>query len=129
MTTKAKTRGPAPYRGPYGTPLAQVHYREGRHLEPERIPFRRHETPTTLRLLDVSKESLENVKKIAATVKRLLAHSLKVRTFVFCFHFISGKYLDMCSSACIVVKVIIALFVQAARIYQNGFSTIDLTPL
>ncbi|XP_070173015.1 malignant fibrous histiocytoma-amplified sequence 1 homolog isoform X1 [Littorina saxatilis] len=81
MATRTKTRGTksAPYRGPYGTPLAHVHYREGRHLEPGRIPFRRHEVPVSLRLLDVSKESLENVRQVATSIKRLMAPSLKLQ--------------------------------------------------
>ena len=80
MATRTKSRSSVntPYRGPYGTPLAHVHYREGRHLDPERIPFHRHETPVSIRLLDVSKESLENVRRVAASIKRLFAPSLKV---------------------------------------------------
>ncbi|KAL8583226.1 hypothetical protein ACOMHN_013781 [Nucella lapillus] len=82
MATRAKSRGTVntPYMGPYGTPLAHVQYREGRHLDPQRIPFHRHEQPVSLRLLDLSKESLENVRKIAASIKRLLAPSLKLKT-------------------------------------------------
>ena len=80
MATRTKTRSAVntPYRGPYGTPLAHVHYRQGRHLDPERLPFHRQETPVSIRLLDVSKESLENVRKVASTIKRLLVPNLKV---------------------------------------------------
>ncbi|KAL8598916.1 hypothetical protein ACOMHN_015495 [Nucella lapillus] len=83
MAAKVKGRGSGGverYRGPYGSPMAHVHYQQGRHLNPERTPFDRHEKPVSIRLLDVSKESLDNLKQVAASIKRLLAPGLQLKT-------------------------------------------------
>nr|KAG5696736.1 hypothetical protein BaRGS_028856 [Batillaria attramentaria] len=49
-------------------------------MNPDRIPYHRHEQAVSIRLLDVSKESLENVQRIAASIKRLLAPSLRLKS-------------------------------------------------
>ena len=66
------------YDGPYGTPVAHVQYLEERHLHVERIPFRRNETPVSVRLLDLSKESMDNLRVVALTMKRVTASNLQV---------------------------------------------------
>ncbi|XP_025080166.1 malignant fibrous histiocytoma-amplified sequence 1 homolog isoform X2 [Pomacea canaliculata] len=80
--TQSRNRksGSAPYNGPYGTPLSQVAYHESRHLHPQRLPYRRHERPASVHLLDVSTETLDNMQQVAPSVRRLLVPNLKLKT-------------------------------------------------
>lgn len=82
--SRSRKSGSAPYNGPYGTPLSQVAYHESRHLHPQRLPYRRHERPASVHLLDVSTETLDNMQQVAPSVRRLLVPNLKVKEIGLC---------------------------------------------
>ena len=71
------TRGVAVNRGPI---MAHVGFEGSRHMHPERIPTPKHEKTTSLRLFDVTKDTLENIENCSGDVKRLMIPGLKLNT-------------------------------------------------
>ncbi|XP_050413648.2 malignant fibrous histiocytoma-amplified sequence 1 homolog isoform X1 [Patella vulgata] len=69
-----------PYHGPYGAhPLTHVGYLEGRHLHPRRLPTSNGQRAVSLRLLDTSKETIDNVQQLTETLRRLQLGGLKLK--------------------------------------------------
>ncbi|CAL1531996.1 unnamed protein product [Lymnaea stagnalis] len=82
MTThpKRRQRIAVPYDGPYGLgPVSHVGYQGARHLQPERLPSDGREDVVAIRIIDLSSETLANVKVISSTIKRLVAANLHLR--------------------------------------------------
>ena len=52
-------------------PLAGLGFEGARHVIPERLPSARRDRTRTMRLLDTENETLENLKALAETIKRL----------------------------------------------------------
>ncbi|GFN91561.1 leucine-rich repeat protein [Plakobranchus ocellatus] len=96
--TKRKQKVGGPYCGPYGPcPVAHVGYTEGRHMHPERFSAkstatsgsseghsstatrRRREKAVSVRIIDVSLETITNLQKLSESVKRLVAANLHLK--------------------------------------------------
>ncbi|XP_005096406.2 malignant fibrous histiocytoma-amplified sequence 1 homolog [Aplysia californica] len=82
MAAKAtRQRVGGPYVGPYGpSPVTQVAYTESRHLHPERLPNKRRDKAVSLKLIDVSRDTIVNVKSLSESLKRLIAANLQLKT-------------------------------------------------
>lgn len=62
----------------HGPIMAHVGFEGSRHMHPERIPTPKHDKTTSLRLFDVTKDTLENIEKYSGDVKRLMVPGLKL---------------------------------------------------
>ena len=69
------SRGVELNRGPV---MAHVGFEGSRHMHPERMPTPKREKTTSLRLFDVTKDTIENIEKYSGDVKRLMIPGLKI---------------------------------------------------
>lgn len=60
--------------------MAHLGYQGARHLHPQRLPTKSAEKTVSVRLLDLGNETIENVQKIAETVKRLMVPGLCLKS-------------------------------------------------
>lgn len=79
-TVKKRRRTRIVAKRPQTQPLVHQGFQGARHLHPERLPNPTPETTVSLRLFDVTKDTLENVQKLSDTLKRLLVSGLKLKT-------------------------------------------------
>ncbi|GFS14041.1 malignant fibrous histiocytoma-amplified sequence 1-like [Elysia marginata] len=98
---KRKQKVGGPYCGPYGpSPVAHVAYSAGRHMHPERfattaasttastngstdsyrVPMpRKREKAVSVRIIDVSLETITSLQKVSESIKRLIAANLRLK--------------------------------------------------
>ncbi|KAK3776900.1 hypothetical protein RRG08_024671 [Elysia crispata] len=92
---KRKQKVGGPYCGPYGpSPVAHVAYTEGRHMYPERVAGtstngatenhavasrRKREKAVSVRIIDVSLETITSLQRVSESIKRLVAANLRLK--------------------------------------------------
>lgn len=64
----------------HATPMAHVGFEGARHLHPDRMPSKQLERTVSLRLLDITPETIENVQNVSDSIKRLLVPGLSLKT-------------------------------------------------
>ncbi|XP_046374544.2 malignant fibrous histiocytoma-amplified sequence 1 homolog isoform X1 [Haliotis rufescens] len=69
------------FHSPYGPrPLTHIGFEQARHLNPERLPTPSREKAVSVRLLEVSKDTLDQVQRLSDTVRRLTINGMKLKT-------------------------------------------------
>ena len=59
-------------------PMAHIGFEGSRHLDPERLPSGRKERARTVRVIELTEDTIESIKQIAEGLKRLDLSSLKL---------------------------------------------------
>ncbi|KAK3604652.1 hypothetical protein CHS0354_007195 [Potamilus streckersoni] len=78
MSAKRRTRSTKEHVVTSYRPMTHLQFEGARHLHPERLPTKQKEKTASLRIFDVTKNTVDKVQPYAGTIRRLMLSGLKI---------------------------------------------------